>query len=365
MRSSSHILAASLAKKLSGTPFASSFYEKVISRPDDMTEIVSYYLANYGKSIPNAMRKGFKKVLESLSTYQIAKYKGSSHSLKLVDLVNLFHPKSENFKGLVEGTLKNTQTWEAKLSSKGSTEEGKQEVWEDMVNDNLIGFLALIRNLRNILNSNPTSETIDKVCELLVNEDKINKSKVFPFQIAVAYEETVKINDSNSRKVAQALSKAIDISCKSPSMTEIKGDTCVMLDQSGSMGGEPIRIGSLFAGVLAKAYNADIVCFGSNARDYNYALDDSTMRIATDLNNANLGGTNFEAPISHINGRKYDRVIILSDMQSWGQNYGSGDTNKVWKKYKADNSPEAILYSFDLQSYGTLQFPESKVITLA
>lgn len=362
MRSSSHILAASLAKSLSGTPFAASFYEKVISRPDDMGEILSYYLSHYGKSIPNAMRKGFKKVLESLSIYQIAKYKGSGKSISLVDLVNLTHPKSENFKGLVEGTLKNTQTWEAKLSSKGSTSEGKQEVWSDMVADNSIGFLALIRNLRNILNSNPSDETIEKVCNLLTNEDKINKSKVFPFQIATAYEEVG--NDSNSRKISSALSKAIDISCKSPTM-EMKGRTCVMLDQSGSMSGKPIRIGSLFAAVLAKAYNADVVCFGSNARDYNYSLDYSTMQIATDLNNANLGGTNFEAPISHINGKKYDRVIILSDMQSWEQNYGSGDTNKVWKRYKSDNSPKAILYSFDLQSYGTLQFPEKDVITLA
>lgn len=94
MRSISHALASYLAAPLSGKPYSKSFYEKVIHRPDDVTEILSMYLSECGQSIPNAMRKGFKVALEKFDDYQLAKYRGENKSLKMVDVVNLIHAKS-------------------------------------------------------------------------------------------------------------------------------------------------------------------------------------------------------------------------------------------------------------------------------
>ena len=96
MRSSSHVLAGELARKLSGKEWATRFYEKIIVRPDDMSEILGYYqLINKGSKVklPNSMKKGFKKRLERLDAYLIDKYKMKGKDISLVDLVNLFHPK--------------------------------------------------------------------------------------------------------------------------------------------------------------------------------------------------------------------------------------------------------------------------------
>lgn len=101
MRSISHALAAYLAAPLSGKPYAKSFYEKVVHRPDDITEILSAYMAECGKTIPNAMRKGLKKAIEKYDDYQLAKYRGENKSLKMVDVANLIHPKSDTIGKLV------------------------------------------------------------------------------------------------------------------------------------------------------------------------------------------------------------------------------------------------------------------------
>jgi 60 kDa SS-A/Ro ribonucleoprotein len=113
MRSSSHVLAGELASRVSGLEWASRFYDKIVVRPDDMAEILSYYFMTNSESdkkhpaIPNAIKKGFKKRLEKLDPYLIDKYKMNNREISLVDLVNLFRPKpnsknEEAFKRLIK-----------------------------------------------------------------------------------------------------------------------------------------------------------------------------------------------------------------------------------------------------------------------
>lgn len=75
MRSITHALAAELAPYLSGKEYAKDFYNKIIVRPDDMKEILAYYLQNCGEKIPNSMKKGFAKAFDRFDSYQLAKWK--------------------------------------------------------------------------------------------------------------------------------------------------------------------------------------------------------------------------------------------------------------------------------------------------
>ena len=43
MRSSSHVLAAELSPRMSGMDWGSRFFDKIVVRVDDMSEILSYY----------------------------------------------------------------------------------------------------------------------------------------------------------------------------------------------------------------------------------------------------------------------------------------------------------------------------------
>ena len=66
----------------------------VIVRPDDMLEILAYYEGKYGRSaVPNALKRGMRDSFSKFDAYQIAKYRGETRDIKLVDVVNLVHPE--------------------------------------------------------------------------------------------------------------------------------------------------------------------------------------------------------------------------------------------------------------------------------
>jgi len=116
MRSVTHLIAAYIVRRAAGAEWAKRFYNKIVIRPDDMSEILSCYgnlnkmeLTNKSlRKIPNSIKKGFKTALERLDAYQIDKYKMNSRQVKLIDLVNLLHPSptqknGEAYKRLMNG----------------------------------------------------------------------------------------------------------------------------------------------------------------------------------------------------------------------------------------------------------------------
>lgn len=351
MRSVSHVVAGELKDRVKGQKWAKDFYKKVVVRPDDVTEILSY--VNCKPS--HAMSKGLRAALEVFDEYQIGKYKGANKTLKLIDAVNIVHAHSAPIEKLAKGTIKTPETFETKLSAAGKTEnkeEAKADAWKELLENRKIGYLALVRNLRNIITQAP--ELIPTACELLVDEKLIAKSKIFPFQLGQAYVEVKNLD----RKIAQAVSRAVDISCKN--IPEFDGKTLIVVDESGSMRGQPENIASIFAAVMAKAMDADIMTFDTDARWRSYNPDDSTLTIAENLT-FNGWGTAMGVIFPKIGKKKYDRIFILSDMQSWM----CGDSVKQGYRNYMKINPEAKLYSFDLQGYGDMQFPEQNVFCLA
>ena len=126
--------------------------------------------------------------------------------------------------------------------------------------------------------------------------------------------------------------------------------------------GRPMKIGSLFAAVLFKANNADLMLFSGDARYVGLNKNDATLTIASRIEEkAEWSGTNFHSIFSRARGA-YDRVIILSDMQAWM----GGDTPRAaFNAYAKKAGQRPRIYSFDLAGHGTLQFPEREVYALA
>lgn len=368
MRSISHVLAAELAKYATGKAWAKSFYEQIVHRPDDMTEIIAYYFNTQKFKLPNAMKKGFATAVGKFDDYQLAKYRSANKGLKLVDVINLIHPKPTDRNRnalalLIKDELRSTDTWESKLTKAGQTAENeleketlKADAWTELIETQKIGYFALLRNLRNIMEL-VDNATLDKALVLLTNEKLIRNSLVLPFRFTTAYNEISKIDGKTARKVMLALEKAVDISLKN--VPRFGGDTLVVLDVSGSMTGRPAEIGSLFAAVLAKSNNADFMTFSDDAQYRQLNLKNTTLSIAQNMKFAS-GGTNFNAIFEKANQR-YNRIIILSDMQAW---VGGNTPKAQFDAYKAKYKANPFIYSFDLQGYGSLQFPENKVFAL-
>jgi 60 kDa SS-A/Ro ribonucleoprotein len=368
MRSISHIVAAEIANSVKGQSWTKDFFNVVCRRADDPVEILAYYMATYGKPIPNSLKKGLAAALQRFDHYQLAKYRRDGQAFKMIDAVNLIRPKeTPAIKALMTGTLKPADTWETKLTQAGqaaedeeSKSEMKAQAWAEMIREKKLGYLALIRNLRNILQS-ADSELVSLVCEQLRNKDAIAKSLVFPFQIHTAYEVVGGLNGSVSRKVMGALDDAIDLSCGN--VPKLEGDSVVFLDVSGSMSGKPAQIASIFAAVICKAWDADLIRFDDSAAYVNYNRKDSTMSLSRGFQFSG-GGTNMPSAIQAMN-RKYSRVLILSDMQTWVGGHAYGNANTAMQAYTRKFGVKPFVYSFDLNGQGTMAFPEDRVAAIA
>jgi len=374
MRSVTHIVAGELAASVKGQSWTQDFFDKVVVRVDDMTEILSYYTANYGKRpIPNSLKKGLAKAFTKFDAYQLAKYRAEGKALSLVDVVNLCHPsKPKNaLRALMDGTLKSTDTWESQLTEAGQGEdEGKEErkadVWEGLIRERKIGYFALLRNLRNILEQAPS--IVSEACELLVDETLIRKSRVLPFRFDTALTQIQKMNEDGTRAVVTAISKAFDIACAN--VPVLPGRTLIALDDSGSMtsnigkGKPPADIAALFGAVLYKTQpNSDLLLFADRASWFMGNANDSATTIASQIKSVtgSGGGTNFNLIFEAAN-KAYDRVIILSDMQAW---VGRLSPAAAFAQYKREYSANPHVFCWDLQGYGTMEFPEQQVYSLA
>ena len=287
LRAVTHLVAALLAKYVGGEEWGKRFYNKIVVRPDDMSEIVAAYASLNGmglndiKKIPNAIKKGFKEALERLDAYQIDKYKMQGREVSLIDLVRLFHPKgneknAEAYKRLVMGEsladLYDTKVFEKEMTRAGQTTMGASQDEKDeakreaisAVLDNVKGMpiMNLLRNLRNILLYAP--EKVNDACEQLTIEKKILNSRLLPFRFATAYAEIEKMkyqdvetkgtssiafeSEVSRQKVSEsefntlkqnlldAIEDAIEIACLN--IPELEGNCAILVDDSGSMRGD-------------------------------------------------------------------------------------------------------------------------------
>ena len=374
MRSTSHIVAAKIAHDVKGEEWTKDFLAKVVQRPDDMTEILAFFKGNGGGPVPNSMKKAFRERLRGFNEYKLAKYQGKRKEFSMVDLVNLVHPQpTEAIDKLMNGTLATPDTWETKLSAAGKSEDveaEKQEAWRDLILEEKIGYLALLRNLRNILEQAP--DAAGKAAMMLQDRERVLNSQIFPFQFYNAYRELANIELENSNEMRTAISRALDASTEN--LPRFEGKTLVAIDTSGSMdqglnerGTATVAETALVLGAsLAKAQKADVVLFASDAGYYNANFDDSTLTLVKDMyrEGDQYGyGTNLNRVFDEVRekGRAYDRIFVLSDMQTWMAHIAAQSDFELYKK-EAGGNP--LLYSWDLTGYGSLQFPERNVVTI-
>jgi hypothetical protein len=402
-RTVTHFGAVELAKHLSGDNLGARFFSKrarkentggIIYRLDDMLEIAACYMArNPGKTLSNAIKKGFKAALEAADEYELAKYQASNRDLSLVDIVNLVHPKPSEkmvpvFAKLMKGELKQFNTVEDKNTKAGQEvaakvksgeitkaeatkvlNEAKEDNYAELIATRKIGYLALLRNLRNILKTGAKTDVVKGACELLTDKKLIKQSLVFPHQIDLALEIMLdEFGASKAMPFIKALNDAYELAI--PNLSELfpAGRTAVVFDSSGSMS-TPIALGSdrgkrgseaaiakaaLIAATLAKGINADVFHFADSCAQIKFNPLDSVNTLKNQFlsKQGSVGyGTAFNSIMRTLNG-KYDRVFVISDMQG-----GDAIDSKSYSN--------THIYSVDICGYGTTMFkPGNKLYKL-
>ena len=201
----------------------------VMSRADEPASQLTYQLYKYGSknNLPNILKRTWKAKLESLSRYQIAKYKNTG--LGMIDTVRISHAHSEILDELMQnGTVavdETEKTWE-NLKSEGKT-------WTEILDTIKLGHMALLRNLRNIFSEINDADKAKKILDDL--KAGVLEGKQFPFRYYTAYKMIEKAEINHKPLVLDALEECMDISLEN--MPKLKGKTITLTDNSGSAWG--------------------------------------------------------------------------------------------------------------------------------
>lgn len=126
--------------------------EKVINRPDEIAELLSMYWANGKKPLSKGLKSGLARAFNKFDEYQFAKW-NRDREIKLRDVLFMVHPKPKNsdqqviFDKIAENNLATPNTWESRMASG----ENKKSVFTDLLETNKLGYMALLRNLRGMV----------------------------------------------------------------------------------------------------------------------------------------------------------------------------------------------------------------------
>jgi 60 kDa SS-A/Ro ribonucleoprotein len=283
-------------------PEARALISATIQRADEMAEVIA--MAGVKKA-PHAVLRGVKDAFEDgrFDAYQFGKYKGTGRAVTLLDALRLSHPspaKNPLVQSIYDGTLAIPNTWETRLSAG----EDAKTVFRELLAENRLGAMALLRNLRKM-----TSVDVP-VAEIVAALGKANWSRVLPFRFMSAMGEV------KSPTLVRALDDAFDKAVRMS--VPLAGKTAVLVDHSGSMD-SPLSERSTVClrsvgNTLAAAVNGDVTLIAWATR----ALEVKTNgRLSGTMNvRANVGhSTNLQPALDLAARAGADRVIVISDMQ--------------------------------------------------
>ena len=386
LRSVPLFLIVELAKIHNGDSLVKRTIEKCVLRADEIMELLMcYQLRNSdGKSIKKLgklsrqVQEGLKSAFNRFDEYQFAKYNRSNLEVKLKDALFIVHPKAnteqqqEIFDKIVADTLETPYTWETQLSELGQklfpTKEEKvaavKALWEDLIDSGKVGYMALLRNLRNILQAQVSASHIEKVTSTIADPAKVAKSKQLPFRFLAAYKELMNVTSAYTPAVLAALEMAVRASAAN--LEGFSPDTSVLVaaDVSGSMfttispksSVMNYDIGLLLS-MLLKSKCSSVVSgmFGDSWKVLDLPQENILANtIEMTRREGEVGySTNGYAVIDWLIGNniKMDKVMMFTDMQMWDSRAAGNHIQKSWTKYRS-MYPDAKLYLFDLHGYG-------------
>lgn len=365
-----------------------------MARADEPGEVLSYYESKYGKNFPAYLKKGVADGAKRLyNEYSLLKYDTDSKGYRFADVIQLTHPSADSVKqnilfkyaldrryGNVNGIpesldmiLRRQEMMEMPVAARREYLEGHTSVpyvfskagmtwealsgwlqgpmdstaWEAVIPN--MGYMALLRNLRNFQQAGVSTSVMDSVLTKLADAEQVAKSKQFPFRFYAAY-----CANSGNLQIAAALDRALNASLSN--VPSLKGRTLILVDRSGSMFQHHrtdteltmADKAAIFGSALAlRAEDADLVQFGSAWRDNGYEKvpfrkGDSLIPMLNKFKD--MGGTDTAAAVRG-SFKNHDRIVIVTDEQynGWG-----GDP-------LASVPANVPVYTWNLEGYGVGQ----------
>lgn len=359
-----------------------AFYSKFFRRPDDVAEVFAA-IDSLGDKRSHGFVRGASDYISGLSDYSIMKYQMKDKKYNMFDLVNITHAHSAAIDMYKANSLSTPNTWETRISAAKSDEE-KAHVWVDLVTSGSLGYLALIRNLRNIIRVCGLTDSGKQfiqtdLCRAIVNKMAITKSRIFPYQIFIAYKQLKNCSYSDFHVFA-ALEKAFLTAIDN--MPPFYDRNAIVLDVSGSMDASISTNSSVSILEAGACYAAALYLSGSDFEVYKFAdrachcVDINRAMSPFGLierlcSNDNCGCGTFVTTAFQCMNEHYDRIFLISDCQAMDT-----DDNMWWIETPTITASDALhnyieaygethVYSYDLGNYhSTIDNPDSGRITM-
>jgi hypothetical protein len=246
-------------------------------------------------------------------------------------------------------------TWNNVLSLAGDRLP-KKDLWESLIFAKNIPIGAMIKNLRNMEQAGISREAMKMVCDYISNPAVIAKSHLMPYEIYAAIKNTQSVHWSSALEDALTYSTG--------NVPELPGRTLILVDASGSMFGTRLSANSTMERVEASAVFAAALALKNAGRVDVYTFSDFTKRVNVDkgmsmttlvkriMDTAKTQGSGtrtVDAVRETFGG--HDRVVIITDEQSFRSNYGT-----VAQQVR----DETYMYSFDVSGHRTSDIPSGK-----
>jgi len=373
--------------------------DSVLQRADEPGEALAYWTATYSRKIPQPVKRGVADAVRRLyNERSLLKYDTNTRGFRFGDVIDLVHPSPAAGKpwqgdlfshaldrrhGRDDAIPESLAMLRARaelmavpvaerrtalaydpdqLQAAGITWEAlagwlqgpmDAAAWEAVIPS--MGYMALLRNLRNFDEAGVSDEVAEQVSAKLADPEQVALSRQFPFRFFAAHQA------APSLRWGHALDRAL--TAATANIPAFPGRTLVLVDTSASMGrlsASPERskmrcvdIAALFGVALARRGNAvDLYGFADGVFEHKVGKGASVLK-EVDRFVRRIGeaghGTEIAASV-HATYQGHDRVIILSDMQTFAGGWGVGEVKHA--------APQHVpMYGFNLAGYSRAAMP--------
>ncbi|MFI2354643.1 TROVE domain-containing protein [Streptomyces anulatus] len=410
MRTASLVGAAEFTKARLETGVAGhsrQVIDSVLQRADEPGEFLGYWTSKYGRKLPKPVKRGVADAVQRLYTERsLLKYDTDSKGYRFGDVLNLVHPspaadkawQGDLFKHALDRRKKRDEEIPARLSMLLAREQltctpadqrrdvlanhgelfqragmtwealagwlqGPMDAaaWEAVIPS--MGYMALLRNLRNFDEAGVSDEIADTVARKLADPEQVAKSRQLPMRFYSAF------NAAPSLRWGHALDKALNASLAN--IPQLDGRTLVLVDTSSSMDAPFSRDGTLMrwdAAALfgialgARCAQADVVSFssarymsdqpGAKTKAFPLTRGGSLLGDVRKWKDGGwfLGGGTDTAAALRQEFKGHDRVIIVTDEQA------SHDGREVTEAIPASTP----MYTWNLAGYQAGHAPSGR-----
>ncbi len=354
--------------------FARAF-PHVIKIPSDLSDFLTILRGQGRGEGGRAVKREVAKFLNAVSEYWTLKYNGRGRGYSIGDMIITSHAKAKDERqnrlfryamgkegGL--GDLPQLAAFEALKTAETDAErirwiaEGKlpheivtgavkptKAIWNAILEQ--MPIFALLRNLNTMDRAGVLDERYGYIKQQLTSADVLRRSKILPFRFLTAY------NKIEKEWVRDVLRQSVELTFDN--LPDLTGRTAIFLDVSGSMDGEYLRIGSVFALALFKKTEGHSLfwTFDTQVHDPKPSRVDSILTQAERIHS--IGGTDTGEPVRRLlrHPQTFDNIIIVTDEQ---QNTGSSFCREL-QIYRHKRNKSAAAFVIDLAPYNAAMVP--------